>query len=136
MHATVHGRILVRPAALPSTSAVPARRVVPSGHLLATLRYGHLPQDGHAATTRLSTPLFDDRHSHGRRTRMPATLHLRRGGQCLDPMPPDMPTGRRNEQHDDDRLPSWPTVPAASMPYVQRQQPVLSVSRTPEQRLR
>jgi hypothetical protein len=168
-------------AAVPSTSAVPTRCIVPSGHLLAPLRYEHISRDGHSrdghsATASLSTPLFDHhRHSGWHHTRMPAPLRLRRGRQC-HPMPAPMPTGWRNEQHDDDRLPTAlpgerhhcaqrqsqrgllssavpaplhgrpglsddrlphrPAIPAASVPHLQRKQPLLSVSRAPEQRLR
>jgi hypothetical protein len=168
----MHGRVLVRTVTLPSTTAVPARRVVPSRYLPATLRDEHLYHDGHSVTTRLSTSLFDHhRHSDGHHTRMPATLRLRSDRQHLDRMPAAMSTGKRNKQHDDDRLsampgerhwyvqhqshcgllssavpaplhgrqglsddrlPSRPAVPAASMPHVQWQQPVLSMSRTAE----
>jgi hypothetical protein len=104
----MHGQVVVRAAALSSTAAVSTRRVVSGCHLPATLRDKHLDHDGHSATTRLSTCMFDhhrrsDGHHH---TRMPATLRLRSDRQHLDHMPAAMPTGHRNEQHNDDRLPT------------------------------
>jgi hypothetical protein len=73
----MHGRILVRAAALPATAAVSARRVLPGGPLRAALRHEH-HHNGRPAAARLSTPVFA-RHSDGRRTAaVPAALRVDR----------------------------------------------------------
>jgi hypothetical protein len=92
----MRGRILVRPAALPATAAVSARRVVPSGPLRAPLRYEH-HHNGRSTAASLSTPLFG-RHRNGCSTAVPAAL---RADRRHTRMPAALPAYQR---HDDDCL--------------------------------
>jgi hypothetical protein len=135
LRAPVSARGLL-PAPVPTAAAVPSGRPVPRVRLRATLPARELAREPPARLPASLRLLCGARRSglHRRRDPLPPALRgvyerraLHRNGDLMPAALP--PSLHRRAPVSDDRVPARPADDAASVPDVQRQQPLLSLPR-------